>query len=247
MFPTLFDVIDTHFFTACIKADKPVRFVKFGDGEFACAAGQQGENCDGDQYFPELGDGLRRAFCDLAVTPNCYIGRWHLKDRYVSDFFEKVFNTNTQKSTELIPWVNYHCLLKDEERSHRQDMFYLVKAIQESPRKKIYVCNESNARLCRVFGATHVAIPPRCWITEYESVLKQILAACEPNSIVMFSAGLCTKVAVANLLQMIPTLTCLDFGSSFDLLARGKSTRSYQGSYETEKAYYKDLLPADWV
>jgi hypothetical protein len=70
---------------------------------------------------------------------------------------------------------------------------------------------------------------------------------CDPDSIVIFSSGLCSKVAIADLVETFPEITCFDFGSSFDLLSRGVQTRSYQGSFEDEVNYYKDILPENWV
>lgn len=244
-----YDSVDTSFFTECLLTKKPVSFVKMGDGEYACAIGEQGANCDGDVYFPELGSALRLAFVDLAQKPNVYIGRWHMtpNDRHVAEWFNRFFEEKTNKPATEIPWVNYHCFIKDAERSKKPDIFNFVKAIQQDTRKKIYVCNEWNARLCEVFGAEHVLVPPNCWITKYDSVMNEILGKLTPDAIVLFSAGICSKVAVAHLLQLCPTLTCLDIGSNFDCLARGKSTRAYQGNFFQEFDYYKELLPANWL
>ena len=249
MSESLYQKIDTPFFTDCLRNQIPVSFVKMGDGEYACALGEQGQNCDGDVYFPELGSALRKAFLDLAQHENVYIGRWHMTpgDRHVANWFNDYFEQQTKKSSDNIPWVNYHCFIKDSERAQKSDIFNFVKAIQEDTRKKIYVCNEWNARMCDVFRAEHVLVPPNCWITKYDSVMNDILSKLTPDAIVLFSAGICTKVAIANLLQLCPTLTCLDIGSNFDCLARGKSTRAYQGNFFQEFDYYKDLLPRNWL
>lgn len=246
---TLYDVVDTNFFTACINANKPVRFVKWGDGEHACCVGQNGENCDGDKYFPELGEAMRVAFLKLALYPNTYYGRWHLgpNDAHVAAFYNLLWEKLTGRSPAEVPWVNYHCLLRDAERGRKPDMRNLVRAIQSNKRKKIYVCNKENARLCKVFGADHVEVPKNCWFLYYDKVMEDIKSKLTPDCIVLFSAGLCTKVAIGNLVEANPGITCLDLGSSFDCLARGTPSRSYQGSYQEEVAYYVDVLPEGWV
>ena len=245
---SLYDVIDTNYFTACINANKPVRFVKWGDGEYACAVGQQGENCDGDKYFPELGGAMQLSFLKLAQCSNTFFGRWHLgpNDAFVSIFFNLLWEKNGRPISE-IPWVNYHCLLRDAERARKPDMLNFVKAIQSNPRKKIYVCNTKNARLCELFGAEHVEVPMNSWFLYYEKIMEMIKSKVTPDCIVLFSSGLCSKVAISSLVESNPGITCLDLGSSFDCLARGTPSRSYQSSFNEEVAYYASVLDADWV
>lgn len=246
---SLYDVVDTNFFTACINANKPVSFVKWGDGEFACVAGHQGENCDGDKYFPELGEAMRKAFLKTAWHPNVYYGRWHLtpNDAHVAASFNAFWAMNTGRYSSEIPWVNYHCLLRDAERGRKPDMLNLMKAIQANQRKKIYVCNKRNSKLCRVIDAEHIEVPEKCWFLHYDTVMNEIKSKITPDSIILFSAGLCTKVAISELLETNPGITCLDFGSSFDCLTRGITSRSYQSSFHEEVAYYSEILPLDWV
>lgn len=234
----LYDTIDTNYFTDCINANMPVRFIKWGDGEYSCASGGQG-----DKYFPDLGKGLQSAFVNLVSKSNTYFGRWHLgpNDAHVSAYF------NTFWKPDEIPWVNYHCLLRDAERGKKKDMLHFVKAIRDNKRKKIYVCNAQNARLCQVFGAEHVEIPPNCWYLFYDNIMAEIQSRLTPDCIVLFSAGLCAKVAISELVESNPSITCLDVGSSFDCLARGTPSRSYQGSFMSEVAYYAEVLPAEWV
>lgn len=40
--------------TQCLLENKPVIFLKFGDGEYNCAFGNYGANCDNDIYTPKL-------------------------------------------------------------------------------------------------------------------------------------------------------------------------------------------------
>jgi hypothetical protein len=232
-------MVDTNYFTECVVSGKPVCFVKYGDGEYECAIGKQGHNCDGDRYLPELREKLKESFVKLCQTPNTYIGQWHLSDKYISDFFETLHPNP--------PWVNFHCLLRDQERAASPDLLNLVKAIRDSPKKKIYVSNISNARMSKIFKSENVIVPNNTWFNHYEFIMNILKPMCDPDSIVIFSSGLCSKVAIADLVETFPEITCFDFGSSFDLLSRGVQTRSYQGSFEDEVNYYKDILPENWV
>jgi hypothetical protein len=245
------DLIRTEFITEAIKNNQVVRFAKFGDGEYACSLGQKGSNCDGDVYFPELSRALNEAFIILAQSPNTYLGMWH--DEPAVKFYVELLQNRTGKSQ--VPWVDYHLLLRsahrhradDYERAQSKVMYNFVEAIRKSPRKKIYVCNQQNARICQVFEAEHLEIPENCWVLKYKEVFEQIIRLCTPDTIVLFSGGLCSKVAIADLARHAPTVTCLDVGSSFDCLARGTQSRSYQFNYFEEIDYYSGLLPGNWL
>jgi hypothetical protein len=98
-----------------------------------------------------------------------------------------------------------------------------------------------------VFEAEHIEIPENCWVLKYQQVFEQILRSATPDAIVLFSGGLCSKVAIADLARHAPTVTCLDLGSSFDCLARGTPSRAYQFHFFEEVDYYKGLLPVNWI
>jgi len=53
--PDVFDLI-------CDKLRKgePFSFSRYGDGEFNCIYGKPGANCDGHEYFPDMGERLRK-------------------------------------------------------------------------------------------------------------------------------------------------------------------------------------------
>src|SRR5688572_2860694 len=45
-----------------LKEGENFKFARFGDGEFNCMFGKVGHNCDGHEYFPDLGTALNNAF-----------------------------------------------------------------------------------------------------------------------------------------------------------------------------------------
>ena len=66
----------TNYITRCVNENKPVVFVKFGDGEFACAFYNQKANCDSDCYTRKLSWCLKKAFKYIVEnTDNTYIDR----------------------------------------------------------------------------------------------------------------------------------------------------------------------------
>jgi len=54
-----------------LRKGEPFKFSRWGDGEWLCMQGEEGENRDGNTYLPELGKELMRI---LQSEPNYYIG-----------------------------------------------------------------------------------------------------------------------------------------------------------------------------
>ena len=44
------------------------KFARYGDGEFNAIFGKKGQNCDGHQYFPDLGERLKKSFSKHVIT-----------------------------------------------------------------------------------------------------------------------------------------------------------------------------------
>jgi len=45
-----------------LREGENFKFARYGDGEFLCMSGKVGHNCDGHEYFPDLGTALNDAF-----------------------------------------------------------------------------------------------------------------------------------------------------------------------------------------
>src|SRR5690606_36224410 len=64
--PDVFDLICEK-----LKKGEPFKFARYGDGEFNAIYGKRGANCDGHQYFPDLGQKLRAS---LERKPDYIVG-----------------------------------------------------------------------------------------------------------------------------------------------------------------------------
>ena len=49
------------YYIQLLKDKKPFSFTRWGDGEWGCAFGATGANCDSHIYFPEMKKGLNEA------------------------------------------------------------------------------------------------------------------------------------------------------------------------------------------
>lgn len=225
-----------------LESGENVVFIKFGDGEYICMAGlyENKCNCDGDSYHPWLNQALTHAFVELCKKPNVYLGKWWTPE--IVEFF----NSIAQKNGVTIPWTWYHLVLNDDHFFEHDYMQKFVKFVVNTNRKKILICNQSNARLKDFFKAdVLIEIPPRSWSYEYDKWKSIVEQHVEDNAMILIMAGMCSKVLINDLTDKYK-LTCIDLGSSFDLLGSKRASRDHRHSYEQEVAYYKDFLPENW-
>lgn len=217
-----------------------VIFTKYGDGEYNCMRGEIGQNCDYDSYHYWMGEKLKESLVHLSQKENSFIGKWWGSDVY--NYCDDI----VQKNNLFIPWVWYHLVLNDDQFMHFNYMHQFVEFLVTTPRKKILICNRHNARLKSFFRADiFIEIPERNWSFDYVHWKEAVEKHLEKDCIILISAGMCSKILIDDMTQDLP-VTCIDLGSSFDLLARKKTSRGFLHSYEEELAYYQEFLPDNW-
>ena len=211
-------------------------FTKYGDGEYLCMKGEVGSNVDADSYHPWLGQMLKKVLISLSQKSNAYIGKWWHAEVY--EFCDQL----AWENNITIPWVWYHLFMNDDEALKFDYMRTFVDFIVKTKRKKILICNSMNKKLRDFFKADiYIEIPPRNWSFAYNEWKDKVEKELEKDAIVLISGGLCSKVLIDDITNKCE-LTCIDLGSSFDLLARQQHTRGWRHSYEEEVKYYQDFL-----
>lgn len=198
-----------------IREGIPFNFVKLGDGEEQCMNGATGQNCDGHEYSPELGERLRTAFSILHGRA-CVV---HYHDQ---------------------PNVN---LLLHRTDANADALREFYSTLRNCHRKKVFV-GPARLRAVSVFLLSRfVEVPLTNCFNDYDRILLDIRRQLEPKSIVCLSCGMTAKVLTADLVQSHPDVTCLDTGSAFDPIFVGQ-TRTFQEDRETLISRYSGLLPA---
>lgn len=234
--------------TECIRDGTPVSFSKYGDGEYLCASGRFDcwGNCDHDPYTPALQAGLLYAFTST-VLQGGYIGKWRHVD---TDAF---WQSNVDNRP--VNWADYHTFLFDAADIGTQsgeNKLALYRAIQQSPMRKIVVCNKYLAKTRMLYRADAVVeVPLNNWFTtEYTRILGEVVEKIGdvPNPIVLTSAGMGAKVLVADLAKKYPGGIFLDIGSGMDLLCTKRDSRGRGYSYDTIYTAFSNagLLCDEW-
>ncbi len=232
----------TELITKYIQEDKPVIFAKFGDGEYLCASGDKGENCDADRYNERLRNGLINSIKYLSGVQNCYLARWHHNDN-----IPKFFDTLT---TNQINWVDYHTFIVDDYTFQNDHKVNLYKAIQDSKRRKILVANDLMVKANILLNTSvHVIMPQQNWFeSHFDKYLSMILEQIgdDENPMILTACGMGAKVLIAELHKKKPNAIYLDIGSGLDYLCTKRSSRGHNMSYEAVALYFSSILPSNW-
>lgn len=191
---------------------KAFAYSRFGDGEFKAVFGVEGMNCDGHQFFPEMGGRLTEI---LVSKPDYTLGLLPLAVRVHG--MERILALS-----EGIHWVlanSFPLALLDG----RLGAFFDALA----GREVLLVGPSHLQELSSSREWAHLPIPSRdCW-TEYDEIhrrLRESIAAAD--SVVLFCASMMSNVLIDDLHKSNPTNTYVDVGSAFDPLC-GVNSRLY--------------------
>jgi len=227
-------------FNNMIKNNEQFIFVKFGDGEFnnMISNNENDCNCDHNNYFRELGNQLIKAYIYFLKEEKTYIAKW-INEYELNVVLQKEF----LKINEEDKFINYNILNNIVPILKEQIEFYNI--ISNSSRKKIYI---SNANMCNKVKKILkvdccIEIPPNNVFLIKDEIINKIKKEITDNSIIMFSAGMCSKVMIHELSEYNKNATYLDIGSAFDGLVRFSRDWHFVSSY-SQIIYesYKNLL-----
>jgi hypothetical protein len=207
-----------------IQTSKNFNCVKFGDGEWLnmTATNENERNCDGGRYFRALGDDLIRAYIWCLQNENTFVSRWHSQIYAIENALDFDFCKDTSK------FVYYDIFTHKLPFMPEQVAFF--KAIQSSPRKKIYVSNTHmiNKVVPLLNMNIGVCVPQIDCYLHKDTIIQHILSQVDKDCIVLFSCGMASKVLLTDVAKQKPDNTFIDIGSTFDGLVR--VSRDYNAS-----------------
>ena len=212
-------------FTEMIKTGKNFSFVKIGDGEISCMNGVKGTNCDKHPYTPKLAKALKLAYRELNAMPDTYIPIW-------GDYMEQKCPVEVKGNVDAQVFLH---------TSVSKEKYRFYETLKFSPRKKIYIGPEYLKEVKDFLNADKMIIIPAVNSFSYDFNIEP-----EENAIYMFTAGMASKVWIAQLLKKNPNITCIDFGSAFDPIFWGKN-RTRQLDIKTLRDYYWGLIEGNYL
>ncbi len=191
------------------------KIARYGDGEAICMLQVPGkkENCDGHEYFPDLGVALRRSFSENVTVG---IQPLLLTTEHGAKFMDILYKNLTG------PYVNADVL---HNASIDLRLSHFLEAIDKSKRPLIVV-GPAHLRELFIEPIAFIGIPDKnCWLTYKETVekLRKALSG-ETNAIVLLCASMMSEVLIKDFEYADHTF--IDCGSVFSPFA-GVKNRKY--------------------
>lgn len=205
------------FETMCldITTGRPFKFARYGDGEFFCMNGRQGHNCDGHEYFPELGKRLKKAALRadhymVGIQPLSISQKINLHE-YFAD--AQYYNAD----------VLHNASIKGRLWQFYDRAFETKSVVLVGPKHLLDLSKRTGS------PKSFIEISPlNCW-TEYFKTCQSIATALRGinNPIVLLCASMMSEVIIDQF-RHHEDLTIIDCGSVFDPYCHVKSRRYHQ-------------------
>lgn len=191
-----------------IKNKDPLALSRWGDGEWLNIRKAPGTNCDGNIYYPDLGDRLEKI---ANVKQDYYMGAQDYKKFNLLSDVEKYDKQN---------WIDADMLHK---ASMEGRLDTLIDALEGT--EVVYIGNKDLKNLA--FIDTFIAIPDKNVWKFRDRVIEVIKTTItDEHKTYLFSAGMATNIFIHELWNYNKKNSYIDVGSVFDPYV-GKNTRSY--------------------
>ena len=206
----------------------PFSFSRFGDGEWNAILGKPGHNCDGHEYFPEMGKQLRNA----VINNLSYI--YSIQNMAIRNEGRKI-SLFLKKNNVNLEW-------------HNSDVFHYANIdgrffpmIETLRQKKLVIIGPPHLRdLKNCFNYdSFIEIPPQNCYLKLNDIKDEIITYGRNKKKVVysFSASMPANILIHELFPIFGNDNWLiDFGSVWDVYVGVKS----RGHYNSEK--WQDIL-----
>lgn len=200
-----------------IKERKPFTFSRFGDGEASAILGRPGANCDGHEYFPDMGAQLAQIITNRSHGVRYEKGIQQHALRTMPEFANWITKQGLNDDIDFVNADVWHYASIHDEF----DRFF--EAIQN--RSVLLVGPHCLTKLN--IHTYWVEVPERnCW-QSFDAIMRGIDNYIDYADIVLFSASMPAKIMIDELYTRCGgTKTLLDMGSVF-MPYVGISNRSY--------------------
>jgi len=198
-----------------IKDKDPFALSRWGDGEWLNIRKAPGTNCDGNIYYPDLGDYLEKI---VNVKQDYYMGAQDYKKFNLLSDVEKYDKQS---------WIDADMLHKASMDGNLDSLITVLEEVEV-----VYIGNETLKDLS--FVDTFVAIPAKNVWRFRERVIEVIKTTITTeHKTYLFSAGMATNVFIHELWNHNKNNSYIDVGSVFDPYV-GRNTRSYHKNLKIE-------------
>lgn len=180
-------------------------FSRWGDGEWNCVFGVEGENCDGMEYDKEMGLSLAAV---LMQTQRYYFG---MQPKAVKDMGRDIDAWCKENAVD-IKWCNAD-MIHDASIAGR--LGEMIEAM--AGRKVIMVANERLHPVAERLKCHRVDVPLRHAWRYYRQIYGDLMDQVDKDCVVLYSMGMATNVMIHQVYSEFgDRLTQIDAGSVWE-------------------------------
>ena len=235
---------DFEYYLERIINNEHFKYARYNDGELIAIIGNTPHktNCDGHQYFPEMGQELKQALLDYKYC-----------EEYVLESFDYWYNTlpHTRQIVDELKSFNPDlCFLHTDfiRISHEQEPEKFIQLLEELKKKNLVIVGPWYlTELKRFFNFTHIEVPLKNCYTVKDIIISQIQEINDgsDNNFYLFSASMPTKVVI-DVFKDDDKNTYLDWGSVWDTFfvspEYGFIRKRSTSNHDKYRKIYKDYL-----
>tara|TARA_Y100000004_G_C8946986_1_gene426711 strand:- start:695 stop:1378 length:684 start_codon:yes stop_codon:yes gene_type:complete len=218
---------DINFYIELLKSNKKFSFTRWGDGEWSCAFGVQGANCDSHTYFPEMGKGLNEA---IDNPKGYFLATWPNTEPMMFNIWRPI-QTRLQ-NTLAKDWVDASIW---EEAAMAGELKPFVEQLEKM---NFIIISEGSKRSLPVNYTDFIEVPATNCFLEKDRIKQTMIEMCEKydNPVFGLSASMATNVIVDELYKEIgDKCWMIDLGSIWEpFLENPVHARSYHTKYKSK-------------
>ena len=240
----LFYKRDFDYYFNRIKNNEHFKYSRYNDGELIAIIGETPNraNCDGHQYFPEMGNELKDVLLNYRFNENYVLesfDHWYNVLPYIRKVLQHLKTSNPELTFLHTDFIR----ILHEEESEKY-----LQLLEELKKKNLVIVGpEYLSKLDKFFNFIHITIPVKNCYLDKNRIIKEIQEindGCDDNYY-LFSASMPTKIIIDKFKDDNKN-TYLDWGSVWDTFfvspeynfIRKRST----SNLEKYKEIYKDYL-----
>lgn len=215
---------DVTFYANRLAKQERFALSRYGDGEFAAILGHSGQNCDGCEYYPNLGSDLRVTLIKPIADENFFYAIGPMATKHLGAEIEQFVERET---VNVSPWHSTETML---EASIEGRLAPLIRQLRNQ--SVLYVgpnrLHSEDGTVAGMFPVErYLGVPTknayeRMWLID--RALREAIRTVQPT-VIGFSAGMVSNLLIYNFWKETDA-TLIDFGSIWDGYA-GFATRSY--------------------
>ena len=224
---------DIQYYVNKINSNTPFSYSRYGDGEWNAILEKPGQNCDGHEYFPEMGKRLKEAI----LNPLDYI--YAIQGAALRGDGKKIALLLKHNNVTL-SWHNsdiFHYANIDGR------LFPLIAALRKKPVALIGPAHLKKLKETCFGYDTFLEVPPKNCYNHLDKIKQDIISygTDKKGVVYSFSASMPANILIHELFPLLGRDNWLiDFGSLWDIYV-GVKSRGHYDSDEWEATIRKNL------